>query len=106
MELRASNLVGSFKVALMDPGVGAVLDTFNHGLGLVVAAWVLLVGILVKDGGPQDGATLFGGHGGTHSRKVGAAALLHIIEVHVECQNPNTAGTLMLITDVVRLCVW
>lgn len=76
----------------MDPSVCSVFDSLNDGHGLVVAARILGVGVVVENARPQDGASLFGGHGGPDLGEIGAATFLHIIEVDVKGQDTYPAG--------------
>jgi len=93
--------VCTFKVSLMDPSVGAIFHSFDDRLGLVVAAHVLGVGVVVENTRPQDSASLFGNHCGIDARKIRATTFLDVVQVHVKSQDTNSTGAILLVGDVV-----
>jgi hypothetical protein len=49
-----------FEIALVDPGIGPVLDAIQHGEGLVIAPLIHVIRETVERRRPQNGTTLAG----------------------------------------------
>ena len=101
-------LIRTFEVALMDPSIGTILDTFDDRQGLMIHAVVHHIWVFIQDGRPDKGPSLLRLDGQwAKFWKLCAATLFYIVEVHIERHDSYPGLTIELMADqiVMRLIV-
>lgn len=79
--LRTATRKGRLVVSLMNPGIGAVLDTAFHRQGLMMRAWIASIGVLVQGTGPDQGTAAFRWNRDVQFGKTGATTRFHSIQI-------------------------
>jgi hypothetical protein len=88
-------MVRRLVIALMDPGVGSILDAFQYGQCLVFGSKALDVGIFIQDAGPQDGSAPSWSYVDIKIAESSLTTFLDIVLVQKQGEDSNSLCTIV-----------
>mmetsp|Transcript_17880 Transcript_17880/g.29592 ORF Transcript_17880/g.29592 Transcript_17880/m.29592 type:complete len:256 (+) Transcript_17880:160-927(+) len=93
------------KVALMDPSIGAVLNSFLNRQGTVFCSNILIVGIFIKNRWPNDSLPLLWHHGNTQGWELGATTSFDIVQVQKHGECTDSLLSFCVVRNVIMMCL-